>query len=547
MTQSTIPAIPFRIRIGITGHRSLEEPEALRRCIDDILSTRWQEAYSAASRTLFTASANTPTAFTAISPIAEGADRLLAETILARPLGRLEVPLPMVREEYLKDFDTEASRQKFDELLGAATQTWCSTSGDRNEQYLQVGVQVVEQCDILVGIWDGKPARGKGGTAEIIKSAIEMKKPVFVISTVKPHGITLHNAGTLEAHGLHELELYNDSPLTSDLIAQSKEEQQGIFKHPEAASIPAMIRNHIADCLTPHFAKADASAVVNQNAYQLTGSLSYSVSTVAVAFMAIAIVFGKSPWVATTCYVAELVALIALFMMIHRAEKKHVHIKWLQNRALAERIRSLIFFVACGVKPAESAINPGSYLKDWSGRVLTELRDGTPWKQFASDSKPEERVAFLLAAWISAQQNYHQGKTVKSGDKNKKLMKISFRLFALAIGVSAIHLVTSLAGMMGHHPSHLVEIIEELLTVVAVTLPAAAAAVGGYRILMEYARISARCASMAEQLGQLVVNNAAIKTTEGLATLLRQGEDIMLAESKEWISLLKHADLERIA
>ena len=545
--QSSISTMPFRIRIGITGHRSLEEPDALCRCIDQILSTRWQEAYNASSQALFSAAKNTPIAFTAISPIAEGADRLLAEAVLAQPSGRLEVPLPMSREEYLKDFATESSRQKFDELLGAAAHVWCTTSGERNEEYLQVGNQVVEQCDILVAIWDGEPARGKGGTAEIVKSAIEKKRPVFVISTAKPHVITLNNAGTLEADGLKQLDIYNSTPLTSELIAQAEQEQQGIFDHPEAACISATVRSHIACCLAPHFARASATAMENQKAYQLTGSLSYSVSTVAVAFMAIAIVFGKFPWVATTCYVAELVALIALFKMIHRAEKKHVHIKWLQNRALAERIRSLIFFIACGVQPAESSNNPGPYLKDWAGRVLSELRDSTPWQQFTSDANPEKRVSFLLAAWIKDQQSYHKRKTVSSGNTNKKLITISFRLFALAIGVSAIHLVTSLLGMMGHHPSHLVEIIEELLTVVAVTLPAAAAAVGGYRILMEYARISARSDTMAELLGQLETKSSAINTTEGLEMLLRQGEDIMLAESKEWISLLKHADLERIA
>lgn len=547
MTTSSRPAIPYRIRIGIIGHNSVEDQASIRCGIDEIIGSHWKEAYNANSQEQFPTAKNTPISFTAVSTLAEGAGCLLAEAVLTQTSGRLEVALPMEREQFLQDFTSDSSRQKFDELLGAATHVRCDASGDRDEKYLQAGHQVIKQSDIMIAVWNGEPAQGKGSTAEFVNFITNEKKPLFIISAVKPNTMTLQNVGTLNADSLHHLEVYNSTPLTSELIAHAKQEQQSIFDHVEAACIPATVRNHIAENLAPHFALASATAMVNQNAYKLTGSLSYSVSTAAVAFMAIAIVFAKYPWVATTCYVAELFALVALFAMIHRAEKKHVHIKWLQNRALAERIRSLIFFVACGVKPAESASNPGPYINDWAGRVLSELRDGTPWQKFASNSNPEDRASFLVAAWIRDQQSYHTRKAVTSDDTNKQLMAISFRLFALAIVVSAIHLITSLLGLMGHHPNHFVEIIEEFLTVVAVTLPAAAAAVGGYRILMEYARISARSATMADLLLQLEVNNAAVKTAEGLETLLQQGENIMLAESKEWISLLKHADLERIA
>ncbi|PMX86640.1 hypothetical protein C1X43_34300, partial [Pseudomonas sp. GW460-C3] len=47
--------------------------------------------------------------------------------------------------------------------------------------YLDCGIETVNACDVLVALWDGEPARGRGGTAEIVTYARELGQPLIVI------------------------------------------------------------------------------------------------------------------------------------------------------------------------------------------------------------------------------------------------------------------------------------------------------------------------------------------------------------------------------
>jgi hypothetical protein len=49
----------------------------------------------------------------------------------------------------------------------------------RTEAYEQAGRYVVEHSDVLVAVWDGLSASGRGGTAEIVAWARGLGKAVF--------------------------------------------------------------------------------------------------------------------------------------------------------------------------------------------------------------------------------------------------------------------------------------------------------------------------------------------------------------------------------
>jgi hypothetical protein len=107
-----------------------------------------------------------------ISALAEGADRLVAERVLARPGTRLIVPLPLRREEYLRDFESEASKQHFSALLERADEvTELPHQPSRGARYHAAGIYVLDHSDVLIAVWDGKPGRGASGTAEIVAEA----------------------------------------------------------------------------------------------------------------------------------------------------------------------------------------------------------------------------------------------------------------------------------------------------------------------------------------------------------------------------------------
>src|SRR5262245_49584283 len=86
--------------IGVTGHRDLRDADrpALESKVRAILEEQ-QRNYP-----------HTPLIL--LSPLAEGADRLVARVAL--DLGvRLQVPLPVPQESYIADFQDAASRDEF--------------------------------------------------------------------------------------------------------------------------------------------------------------------------------------------------------------------------------------------------------------------------------------------------------------------------------------------------------------------------------------------------------------------------------------------------
>lgn len=52
----------------------------------------------------------------------------------------------------------------------------------RERAYEAAGRYVVDHCDMLLAVWDGRPARGRGGTAEIIAYARRRERPLAVIA-----------------------------------------------------------------------------------------------------------------------------------------------------------------------------------------------------------------------------------------------------------------------------------------------------------------------------------------------------------------------------
>lgn len=94
--------------------------------------------------------------------------------VLRFPTSRLDVVLPLEKGDYLQDFETSESKAEFEELLSRARRVkQLPPTASRNEAYAQVGRYVVDHCDVLFALWDGKPAAGQGGTAEIVRYARE--------------------------------------------------------------------------------------------------------------------------------------------------------------------------------------------------------------------------------------------------------------------------------------------------------------------------------------------------------------------------------------
>lgn len=164
---------PLPIVFGITGHRDLRlgDMKDLEKQVGDII-----QKFARKHR-------RTP--LTLLSPLAEGADRLVARVALSLGI-HLIVPMPLAKELYERDFETPASRAEFHSLLERASQTFdlpllngyterdVQAAGDaRNHHYAQVGAYIARHSHILIALWDGQKSDKIGGTAQVVKFKLE--------------------------------------------------------------------------------------------------------------------------------------------------------------------------------------------------------------------------------------------------------------------------------------------------------------------------------------------------------------------------------------
>ncbi len=156
-----------RVRIGVTGHRFLAEVEKLRASVAEALD-RITGAFPGRK-------------LQCLSALAEGADRMVAHAVLERG-GELTAVLPLPEDDYITDFDSPASKAEFRDLLARATKViQLPATATRNEAYEEGGLWVLDNSDVLIAIYDGKPAQGRGGTADIVARALERGMPVIHI------------------------------------------------------------------------------------------------------------------------------------------------------------------------------------------------------------------------------------------------------------------------------------------------------------------------------------------------------------------------------
>lgn len=109
--------IPFRIRIGVTGHRTLPDDEKLSESIRKVLENDIFYLFGEDREKVVRSLPHTPIAYSIMTPLAEGADRLVAREVLKYPDSKVEVILPMVKEDYLEAFNSPEYYREFEELL----------------------------------------------------------------------------------------------------------------------------------------------------------------------------------------------------------------------------------------------------------------------------------------------------------------------------------------------------------------------------------------------------------------------------------------------
>ncbi|KKL46467.1 hypothetical protein LCGC14_2345260, partial [marine sediment metagenome] len=174
----TCPVRPIEtVRIGVTGQLELATGGALRQ--------RLQEALDAIQERI-----GPDVCFELLSPLAEGADRLAAEVVRQRDGALLHVILPLELTDYVGD--SPQTEDGFRDLLDYAAEIEVvkAEDGETGGVHWAASRYLVDHCDVLLAIWDGRPPAGPGGTSEAVAHARRIGRPLAWIQADEPYTIS---------------------------------------------------------------------------------------------------------------------------------------------------------------------------------------------------------------------------------------------------------------------------------------------------------------------------------------------------------------------
>lgn len=440
--------VTIPLAIGVTGHRDLrpEDVEPLRAEVHKLFSSLFTGVLKNKE------APHTP--LLVLSPLADGADRLVAR--IALELGaRLIVALPFPREEYEKDFDT-TSRKEFGDLLHQAHRVVVvdpvlSATGDpfpsispgdeqiRAIQYEAVGAWVACNCQILIALWDGNRSGKIGGTSTVVDFKLERRR-----SPVLPRPNALHGLECGPVYHVPTRRSTTDEPLNATKARYLYPPSWGPEAQAKAIWNDTLIRivrfNQTAKrCgaqidtnltqsrdwgplaadgkqLFARYAAADALALHFQRYRRRALRAVFSVTLLAIlTLVAYDDLFSTQPW-AQTLAVLSTALFAAAYSTFIFSRRKGFEDNHLTYRALAESLRVQMQWFDAGIDECVS----DHYLHkqrtdlDWIRAALRNCRN-TAISSTGSRARPpiaaaEAGIRHTLDSWIRNQARYFDRK-----------------------------------------------------------------------------------------------------------------------------------------
>lgn len=274
------------IIVGFSGHRNLEDPKTVSAGICASLDR--------------VAALHSPVAV--VSSAASGADTLFLEEVARRDIPFFLV-LPFHRMRFRQDF-APADWQRVEVLADRALNV--EESGDTEtaeEAYMDTGVRVVDRADLMVVVWDGEPAQGGGGTAEVVDYTRDIGKPLIIIDPF---------TGYLTQERLEQLDGKGASAECDGLPRQAVEGQFELLDQDAVRHQPGALRSF-------HF-------IITLHLLAAAGAV--------LAFMT------PGFWVKLTMISLEIIFLAGAVSLILRQQR--MHHSWVQSRIGAELCRSFL-------------------------------------------------------------------------------------------------------------------------------------------------------------------------------------------------------------
>lgn len=530
--------IPFRLRIGVTGHRLLPDDPALVARVDGAVRR---------IRALVPSSPHTPLYLAAVSPLAEGADRLVAARVLTDEGATLEVALPLPRDDYMDDFATAESRHAFASLLARASGVVTLPPGEtRGEAYERVGRYIVDHSDVMIALWDGAAARGRGGTADIVAYARERDVPLFWIHTEAPYALCEERGEGIASATFAALDAYNRARLAGRRLdratAQAQGQERELTAQSERAGLGGSFTQSYCAWILPHYVRADVLAQRYQAMFYLVCDALFYLGAAAVAVAGISAVVGEglqgsARWILPGL---EILLMLLILLTLLAGRRLRLHERWLAYRFLAERFRSGLILAPALPAGPRLAMGDNAGAEDtaarWLGRAYDEVWSRRP--QPSNEDIPLDGLKALLAsAWIDDQAGYQCQAARRNERRHRRSAGLTAAIFALTLAAAVAH-GFGVGGVVAGVPLNGAPIF------LSIALPALAAAVAAIAVQREYPRNAHRARQMARDLEEIGRRLARATSLEGVRDIAQEAERAMLAENRDWFVVMRFHDVE---
>jgi hypothetical protein len=455
---------------------------------------------------------------------------------------------------------------------------------------------MIEQSDVVIGVWDGTTRGMIGGTRDTIAAALDLGVPVIWINATQPHYWGILSAPEMlialphtvqddrEAIlraiiadalcpapivwsdvGLKERWRSRSNPLFQAYrrieslfgdergdrrlsLAQTYESPNHIAAGSGAPLLaaaaalpdvdPALVAA-IAKTVMRPFAWADGVSTYLSDAYRGGMVTSFFLSAFAIiggiAYMPFATVDEK--WGFALFELCLLTAIVAITFV---GRRRHWHARWFETRRVAEYLRHAPFMLLLGVARSSGR---------WPTGQLTAWPEWYAMHTLGSIGLPRRAItpaylsgflAFMRDHHVVPQRDYHRDKSARLKRTQRRLDRLSEWFFVLAVISVAAYLLLAAGvsiGLLTHNVAH---DTAKAFTFLGVLFPTFGGAFAGVHYFGDFDRFAAISTVASQKLDIVAARLAVLEGAEGqltfghVADIAHAIDDIVVTEIESW-------------
>lgn len=457
------------------------------------------------------------------------------------------------------------------------------------------GRVMIERCDLLVAVWDGKMTDLPGGTGHTVIKALEQGTPVLVVDPASADGWSIFGRpeelrqrvsrdGKPDEARLNAIVTTALGIEDAGMAALEREKWRGksgfgfgfyrrietlfggrsvrsgtakaVYEAPDAiadgsaesvlnASSQILgeedpLQVKLREGIVPMFAWADGVSSRLSDAYRSGMSVNFILSAFAIiagiAYLPLGLASYK--WIFAS---AELLLLVLILAITYAGSRRAWHRRWFETRRIAEYLRFAPGIQIIGIaRPI--ARWPRGASRQWPERFSRDaLRDaGLPRVKVDRDYL-RQVLAKVVLPYVQSQRAYHESKAAQLQRVHRRIDKVAEWSFLAAVFSVSIYLLLEIGAAFGVLPSGWPAATAKTFTFLGVAFPTIGANLAGIRYFGDFERFSSisrvtatKLTDVAERITLLLEGDENRLTYHAATDLVRTVDDIVVEEIESW-------------